>query len=591
MSFSVGDTSLALLWRGWAGVLRRRAAVLLLLFLLGWAGYHLTVMLTGLVAVKLAWAVIPLMALGCLVQLVITLFAYRLSIHQAEDTLGVAKLPEISFAAMLSRLLVPFAAIYSVFGFFESYARDGVQAAAAMVGTLADFSFLLQVNPFASTKTLVVVVACFIVLWVVARLIKRAANQRQSVGLALLSAFASACVTFLILLSISRVINYLTSWLDSRVFMAWRDQFLHWLGSILRFDVPEVFALCWHWLANTAWPIFWQVMSQPLLWLTVVALVGGMQFTDIDTVWNKADQRLMMRQNHRMVITLAQKVSRSVDGIVEALLPFCHLLTVVVRSSVSFLGALVISFTAINQVGAWLDHAIQRLIGPVSAEYAFLISPLLYLMSMVVTAMAQAVLLSVAYVRLRQIEQTMTVKGSKAGWWKSLVAMVVSLAIAIGISLADPGSPNPVHQIKAGQPVQLLANTVTVSDLRVGRSLTGVIPGQVVNQPIPSLGIFVAVKVSVEGRKETAVGVSAQSGDLSYPLWDSTTSNLTAWAGFRTTADLVFEVASLDNLQIIIVPAETLPMMIPIGSFPVPADTVVSDLIEIDQTRIREVVT
>jgi len=289
----VRDTirSVALLWGTWGRVLKTRGAALVPLFLLGWAGYYLTVMVTGLLTPRWVWVVVPLMGLGVLIQLIIALTAYRRSIRAAEAVLDARPLPQISFATMVSTLLVPFAATYSAFGFFTRYARDGVQAAAAMVGTLADTSFLNKVDPFASTTTLIVVIAVFAVLWVTARLIKRAATREKSVGLALLSSFVSACTTFLVLVSVSHLYTYAANWLNSREFMAWRDRLLVWAGGLIHLDVPHAFSVVWGWLSATAWPVFWTVLSQPVLWLAVVALVGGMQFVKIDTVWEKLRDR------------------------------------------------------------------------------------------------------------------------------------------------------------------------------------------------------------------------------------------------------------------------------------------------------------
>ena len=584
--------AVALLWATWARVLKARGAGLLLLFLLGWASYYLTVMVTGLLAPRWAWVVIPLMGLGVLIQLIITLTAYRRSIRAAEIALAAPPMPQISFAAMVSTLLVPFAAAYSAFGFFTQYARDGVQAAAAMVGTLADTSFLNQVDPFASVTTLIVVVAAFVVLWVTARLIKLAANKHKSVPLALLSAFVSACTTFLVLVSISHLYSYASAWLGERAFMGWRDRLLSWLGGLVRLDVPHIFSVAWGWWSGAAWPVVWTVLSQPILWLAVVALVGGMQFVKIDTVWEKLRHRLHIQREHELAVGLTKKAGKSAIGFISGLLPFFHLLTVILRSGIPFLGALIVSFAAIQQAGAWLSFAVQRLIGPVSPNYVFLLSPIPGLITMVVVPLAQAMLLSVAYVRLRQSDDQLTFTRPTGLSWKPLLAVVVSLALAIGISLAKPGDPAPIHPMTSGQPVTLMTSQVTVDDLRVGRALTGTAAGLGSGQTIPSLGVFVAVRVSVGGHDRAGVYISAQTGGVSYTPWDSTLASYGASPGFRVTEDVVFEVpaGSLDDLTIDVVPIESLPMTLPVGVFAVPPGAQVDAVITVDETQVTEVV-
>ena len=587
----LGDTArtVAVLWATWARVLKARGGGLVLLFMLGWASYYLTVMLTGILAPRWAWVIIPLMGLGVLIQLVITLTAYRRSIRAAEVALDADPLPQISFATMLSTLLVPFAAAYSAFGFFTQYARDGVDAAAAMVGTFADVSFLNQVNPFASTTVLVVVIIAFVVLWVGARLIKAAADRRQSMVLALLSAFVSACTTFLVLLSISHLYTYLHSWLDDRMLMSWRDRLLAWLGGLVHLNVPQAFSIAWGWLTQVAWPVFWNVLSQPILWLAVVALVGGMQFLGFDTVWEKLAARLHTR-DHQLATGLAKRVGHSVSGFVESLLPFFHLLTVILRSGPAFLGALIVSFIVVQQAGAWLSYLVVRLIGPISTNYVFLLSPLPGLITMVVVPLAQATLLSVAYVRLHQVDKMDFARPVGLGW-KPALAIVVSLAVAVGISVVKPGDTDPIRPITLGTPVTLMNSQVNVDDLRVGRALAGTGFGSTDAQPVPSLGVFVAVNVAVGGHDRSSTYIWAQAGDVAYPPWDNAGSIVGAPAGFRTTCDVVFEVPadSLADLSIFFQPAQPIATTLPIGVFTVPPGTAIDPVITVDETQVTGV--
>jgi len=289
---------------------------------------------------------------------------------------------------------------------------------------------------------------------------------------------------------------------------------------------------------------------------------------------------------------LAKTAAQPVGKFVQGLLPFFHLLTVIVRSGVPFLGALIVSFAVLQQAGAWLTFGVQRLIGPVPVDYVFLLSPLPGLITMVVVPMAQAMLLSVAYVRLRQTDEDMVLARPSGLSWKPVLALIVSLALAIGIGALKPGSPDPVYPMAAGQTVTLMAGQVSVDDLRVGRALTSSATDSGDDQPVASLGIFVAVRVSVGGYARATMYIDAETGGVSYPPWDNTLGSVGAPPGFRTSRDIVFEVPadSLADLVIRVTPAQSLPMTLPIGVFTIPADTPVGGVVTVDETPTTEVI-
>ena len=577
------------LWATVGRVLRAQWHTLLLLFLLGWAGYYLTVMVAGLLAPRWPWAVIPVMGAGCLIQLLVTLMAYRLSIRQAEHALDAPPLPQISFMTMVSNLLVPFTAAYSAFGFFTGYARDAVNAASAMVGTLADVAFLGQVNPTKSTRTLLVSVTIFAVLWLAARAIRWGSAKTGSGVLGLLAAFVSSCSTFLVLFSIFRLSARVSLWLSTREYVAWKTDVLAWLGGLVHLDVPQAFALVWGWLSGTVWPVFWYALSQPILWLAVVALVGGMQFVDVDTVWGRLRERLGLRE-HAVAEGLAKRAGKDAVGAVSGLLPLLHLLSVILRSGVPFLGALVVSYAAMAQAGAWLAFLVQRLIGPLPARYVFLLEPAERAVDLVVTPCLTAVLLAVAYVRLRRDDESLAFNRPTGVGWRPVVAALLSLALAVGINAAAPPSPDRVSDVRAGVPTTFMGTTVVVDDLRVGRAVTGGSYASAGGGPIPALGVFVVVRVSVTGHGATTVDVAAQVGGVSYPTWDRT-GGVGAPAGFRRVTDLVFEVPAdgLDGLTLRLTLRQPASSTLGYGVFTVPPGVPVADVVTADNARVLEV--
>ena len=581
---------MASLWRAIARTLRARGWTILLLLTLGWVGYNMTILVAGFVAPVWAWAVIPIMGAGCLVQLIVTLAAYRAVLEFAQADDPAAQLPHLSLVPLLSTMLVPFAAAYSAYGFFTGYARDTVIAAEALVGTFANSAFLSDVNPLASARTMVICVVIFILLWVAARAIKAVGSKAASPVLSVISAFVSSCNTFLMLFSIFRLSNYAHTWLQTRTFMQWRDAAVAWLTGLIHVNVANIVAVAWHWLASTAWPLFWDALSQPILWLAVVALVGGMQFVSIDTVWSNIRTRLGIQGEHEIITGVTKRAGRRVISSINHLLPFFHLLSVVLRSGAPFLAVLIVSYAAVDQCGAWLSVFVQRAIGPIPQQYVFIVEPLLQFVNMVVTPGVVAVLLAAAYVRLRRHDANMTLARVAGFTWQTVAVSLVSIGVAIGITLAVPGSPNRTVTLTPNTPAAVMDATVTISDIRIGQKISGVLNGQDVTDAIDSQGYFVAVNVTVTSHAQSAVDITAQAGGVTYPSWDGFTT-IVNQAGFTTSRDVVFELPSdgISDASLMIVPTASVSSTLAIAVYKLPVDTAVANAISADETQRAEV--
>lgn len=533
------------LWTSLGQVLRARWQTLLLLFMTGWAGYYLTILITGLVAPRWGWAVIPLMGAGCLIQLVVTLAAYRLVIRQAGVSLGHPLLPPLTLIALVAGLLVPFTGAYSVFGYFEQYARDAMRATAAMRGSFAYTTFLTQVDPFKSILTLIVTLSAFVAMWVGVRIIDDRTEENSSPVATLVRAFLSACMTFLVLFSLFRVVNQASVWLANRNLMSWLDQAGAWLQSHMAIQVPTFLVTAWHWLAGAAWPVFWSGLCQPIVWLAVVALVGGMQFKGATDLWYVLRSKLGFRGEDRVEAVLDKAPEFIIDPI-EGALRFLHMLAVVLKSGVPFLGALIVSFNLVDQVGTWATYLIAKAAGPIAPGYSLLFDPLLKLVALVVIPLVKAVLLAVAYVYLRHQDAQWALARPQRPPAKSILALLISLVLAIGITQLNPGSLDQEKPMRAGQPVVIAGASVVVDDLRIGLALSGTILDAQDDQPVTSQGVFVAVHVTLASRDGATMKVVAQVGTSTHPTWHNDVS-IHCDAGFSCGQDLVFELA-LDDV-------------------------------------------
>ena len=576
----------SLLWRTIARILRQRGPVLALLLLFGWAGYHLTVFLTGAIAPYSPWAVIPLMSAGCLIQLTVMLAVYRGAIYPAEDLLGVPKLARLPLMTLVSTLLVPFAAAYSAFGYFGQYARSALIAAYSVVGTLANSAFIEAVNPLASRRTLITCLIAFVVLWLAARLVKAWSAKIKNPPLALVSSYISGCSTFLALFSIVHLYAWIGAWIHARRFNSWTAQITTWFGQHLGFDFPAVVRTIASWVSGTAWPFFWQALSQPILWLVIVAVVGGMSFTNVSSVWERLRTRLgIQRRANADVVKGLKLVGQKVLGQIESLLPFFHLLSVILRSGVPFLATLVISYALVGQLGAWLSWGVYRLAGPVSPKWVLMVSPLFDMVDQVIVPGVEAVLLAAAYVRLRQTDADLGFQRPRGLGWKPLLVAVLAVLVAVGVNQAAPGSANRTVELTPGKAAALFHTTVTLSDPRFGYSLDGTVPLQPDMGTVTSTGVFVAVRVDISSRQGATVVVTAEADGVSYVPWDGE-AQISCNAGFEASRDVVFEVpaTSLDQLTILVRGLEFVSITSENAVLDLGGAGTVEDLITIDQT-------
>ncbi|MCL2784160.1 MAG: hypothetical protein FWD55_01740 [Propionibacteriaceae bacterium] len=563
---------------------------ILLLFTLGAVSYHITILLTGLTAPLWTWAVIPLIALGCIIQLIITLAAYRTSIEQAEVSLGTPKLEKLNLMALVASLLIPFILAYSAFGFFDSFARNGVLATEFIHGMTSGVLFLQLLNTRGSTTITVIVAAIVIALWVSARFMKAWARRKNSALLSLFSTFLIVTGTILMLFSAFRLIWDFQQWINDRVFMSWWDSAVGWVGDLIHIDLPQILVVVQAFLADTLWPVFWDVLSQPLLWLGVVALVGGMQFMDVSTIWARMSSKLNIRRENQVLSGLIGWIVGVLDDVLESALKFLHLLAVALKAGVPFLATLIISFTVIEQAGAWFDFCVQKLLGPIEAKAVLITTPLFSIGEMILVPGLQAIFLATAYIRLRHKDQALSFERPTGVNWKSLVSILLAITIAAGISLVEPPDADPRVHLELGIPAQVMGRGVTIDDLRAGTSMTGKVSYTTLDKPITTLGVFIAVSVTVNCYSSGTVRVEAEVDDLVYPTWSSA-GTLSCHAGYTASADIVFEIPreEPDHITIIVTPVQLFMSTLEIGDYRLPSTLVVHSEIFVDDTLVEEI--
>jgi hypothetical protein len=550
------------------------------------------------------------MGLGCLIQLSVTLVAYRTSIETAEDAMGMVREERMDLVSLISTMMIPFAAAYSAFGFMTQYAKDALLASDAMLGDLAHQSFLLAVSPIESRRTLIITIAAFVALWLATRGVKFLAEKAHATYLSLLATFLSSCSTFLVLFSVFRVYEQLSFWARDRVFMQWWNDALAWAGSLVRINLPLIVDTGWGWLVSTAWPVFWSVLSQPVLWLAVVALVAGTSLPAIDTVRSAVSSRLGSDYDTKVATVLTAATSERAPGFLRKIVvPFLHLLGVILTAGIPFLCALIVSYTALEWVETWLTYLVNKAIGPVGPKMVLLLGPLQDIVSLALAPCIAAVLLSVAYAQLKQAENQAampartTVPSMDSATSRrmtrspgsqsrrigvSVVIVLVSLALAIGMSRLTPPSPDATIEMTMDTPAMVMDSEITLSNVRIGRFLS-MSSGFGEPEILFSRGVFVVATVSVYADQNLFSRADLRASSEVYATVEGTGS-VSSTPGFVTTRDLVFEVplSSLDDLVLRATTAQNVTSTVAWGTLRIPPDTPVAREVSASSVVIKE---
>ncbi len=177
-----------------------------------------------------------------------------------------------SLGRLLGITLLPFLAVYAAFGYVDSFARDVVLLSTYRFGP---GELLGDLNPLNSATTAAIAIALVVVLFVARRLLERWQERTGRLLPALLAALVEASGLFVVLLSAFRLVEGTRLWLGERRLAQWWQGAVDWSTGWLRFDLPELIGQVWSFLAGTIWPVLWDVVSQPLAWLTLAALVFG----------------------------------------------------------------------------------------------------------------------------------------------------------------------------------------------------------------------------------------------------------------------------------------------------------------------------
>ena len=376
----------------------RRLPEIVAIYLVGWTGSQLVLRLSVIAGDLSAWLTLILFAF----HFVILLSATVLILQVVGRQLGIRELlpPEertddrrdAGVSQLLLVTLLPFLGMYAAFGQVSAAANQLVTEQLVRYGIFSDRQTVLGVLNDAATNHLPWLLALIIGCYLLRRLLD---YLHDRTGLAVLGLAVVLVESFFLLLVIMggvRVFQVFGIWLRDRRFLQWfavvKDELSEFLARFA-IDLPAILAALGRFLIERLWPVFWEVLSQPILWLAVAALIYGSQVLSLAELWRKGqpyarrvpgatafaryrDRRALRRVGPppRGLLRAATEVQNAFFGdINDKYLPTLHSLRLILRAGVLFLGSFVLAYSMVLMGQHLAETALHLLTGGREVRY------------------------------------------------------------------------------------------------------------------------------------------------------------------------------------------------------------------------------
>jgi hypothetical protein len=189
-----------------------------------------------------------------------------------------------------------------------------------------------------------------------------------------------------------RIFQTFGIWLSERTFVQWlvavKNEVAEFL-AIFRIDLPAVLERLGTFFTEQVWPIFVDVLTAPLLWLAVAALVFGSRVLSLAELWRKgqpyaarvpgassfaryAEKRALRRVGpppKGVRLAAAQTRQAFFSDLDDKYLPTFHSLRLVLRAGVLFLGCYILAYSLVLIAQNYFGTLVNWVIG--GREYTF----------------------------------------------------------------------------------------------------------------------------------------------------------------------------------------------------------------------------
>ena len=215
-------------------------------------------------------------------------------------------------------------------------------------------------------------------------------------------------------------------WLSSRAVAAWLDeagQAVEHALALLHLRLPELLHRLGAFLVDPVWPMFWTVVSQPIIWLAVAALVYGSQVLSLADLWRRgrpaaarvvgasrfdrrSDKRALRPATPPGIARVGSEVREAFLGdIDDKYLPTFHSVRLILRAGSRFLGAFVLVYAAIIVAQNSVQQLYLSLLGGHDIDFWYRLGPFLDLVDDLPWEPLRLCLLAVAFRRCLELFQ------------------------------------------------------------------------------------------------------------------------------------------------------------------------------------------
>ncbi len=411
---------------------RRTFPQIVTIYLLGWLASHLTLKIAVVVGDISAWAALAVFAFSFLFTLVAIVLILRVcgrelgiwDLIPPEE--AVADNRDSSLTQMVAVTLLPFLGLYAAFGQVNA-AADTLTTEQIFRNSIFLESVLSVVRNLGIThpwRMFAILAAIY--------LLRRgvdAAHERTGLrALGLAVALLESIFILVVIFGGSAVFRRVTIWFGQRAFIGWLDRFgdaVRHLLSLIDVQLPAAVARIAGYLTAEIWPVLWPVISQPIIWLAVAALVFGSQVLSLAELWRRGrpiagrvpGASVFARHTDKIALRRigpppagvrrigAELKDAFLGDLDDKYLPTFHSIRLVIRAGAVFLGAYVLLYTAILVIQNSLSRLIHVLIGGREVSFWFVADPFIDLVKNVPLELLRLCLLAVAFRRCLEVFQ------------------------------------------------------------------------------------------------------------------------------------------------------------------------------------------
>ena len=403
------------------------------LYLLGWLGSQLSLRAAVWAGDHSAWLALVLFTFSFLAQLTALVLILRLvgrelgvrALIPEEETVADGR--DDSISGLLAVTLLPFLGLYAAFGQVTDTANQLVVEQASRYSPLASDQTVLGVLDRAATNHPLRLLAVVVGVYVLRRVLDAVHESTGWRLLGLAVAFVESFFILVVVLGGVRLLQRALAWVRDRQFWAWLDHLRDAVAALLAhlaINLPAVLHALAGFLRQQVWPVVWEAVSQPIIWLAVVALVYGSQVLSLAELWRRgqtyagrlprfgAGRRRRQRAARRVgpaPVGFRRVVGEAREAFLgdvdDKYLPTFHSLRLVLRAGLVFLGSFVLVYALLAAVTALAGRAQDVVVGGHLVDFSTVWGPWLGLGHSLVFEPVRLCLLAVAFRRCLELFQ------------------------------------------------------------------------------------------------------------------------------------------------------------------------------------------